>query len=121
MKLLLQHGHCIDMVDAVGFSALHVASYFGHTTVIDVLLRNSANINLAGEVGDRPLHMACYSGHLEAVQQLLQGDAAADGTHKHGYNTNTCLSVFLFVRYVCLCIYLVVGLSCGLVGVACYL
>lgn len=64
----------------MGFSALHIASYFGHTTVVDILLRNGANVDLAGEVGDCPLHMACYQGHLEATERLLHGEDAADGT-----------------------------------------
>ena len=80
VQILLQYGHDVDQMDAVGFSALHLASYFGNTAVIDVLLRNRANINHSGEVGDRPLHMACFEGHLEAAERLLQGDDAADGS-----------------------------------------
>ncbi|KAG9328922.1 hypothetical protein JZ751_009267 [Albula glossodonta] len=65
-----------------GWTALHLACYFGHTEVVEELLKAGADVNLANEAGDTALHKATLAGRKEIVLLLLRYDArptAANG------------------------------------------
>ena len=43
------------------WTPLHLASYFGHLKVVEVLLENKADPNLINHTGDTPLHKAALT------------------------------------------------------------
>lgn len=58
------------------WSALHLACYFGHTTVVEQLLshetfRKEIDINIQNNSGDTPLHKATLTNRATIVQLLL--------------------------------------------------
>ena len=64
-----------DMTDGVtllakddrGFSALHVASLFDQTAIVELLIDLGALVNAADHYGRTPLHLACMRGCQKAV------------------------------------------------------
>lgn len=59
----------------LGWTPLHLASYFGHREVMDVLLHRQADVNAVNDNGDTPLHKAAFIGREDIVMLLLQNDA----------------------------------------------
>ncbi|KAM6494777.1 Ankyrin repeat-containing domain protein [Amanita muscaria] len=74
MEALLDKGANVNEHGTKG-TALHFASYFGHTDVIKLLLKRNAYVDARNAVTGTPLHAACYSGRLDAVQLLLESGA----------------------------------------------
>ncbi|XP_016898081.1 oxysterol-binding protein-related protein 1-like isoform X2 [Cynoglossus semilaevis] len=63
---------------SLGWTALHMACYFGHREVVEELLKAGADVNVQNSVGDTPLHKAAYTGRKEIVLLLLRYDACAN-------------------------------------------
>ncbi|KAK6310760.1 hypothetical protein J4Q44_G00188150 [Coregonus suidteri] len=47
---------------SAGWIPLHLACYFGHKDVVEVLLKDGADVNLQNNMGDKPLHKAAFTG-----------------------------------------------------------
>ena len=76
VKVLLQEGNNPNIQDSDGVSAMHLASFNGHYTVMELLLNNNnANPNLSDNNGWTPLMNACSEGHYKIVQLLLNNGA----------------------------------------------
>ncbi|KAL7875633.1 hypothetical protein AOLI_G00105960 [Acnodon oligacanthus] len=60
-----------------GWTALHLASYFGQKEVVEGLLKAGVEVNVQNDQGDTPLHLAALSGKKEVVLLLLRYDACA--------------------------------------------
>lgn len=54
---------------------LIIASYWGNTQIVQLLLENGANVHLTDEEDYTPLHYACLNGHFGIAQLLLKYDA----------------------------------------------
>ncbi|KAJ8401521.1 hypothetical protein AAFF_G00384400 [Aldrovandia affinis] len=67
-----------------GWTALHLACYFGHREVVGELLKAGVDVNLANEVGDTALHQATRTGRKEVVLLLLRYDARPSVTNGTG-------------------------------------
>ncbi|XP_041660255.1 oxysterol-binding protein-related protein 1-like isoform X2 [Cheilinus undulatus] len=63
---------------SAGWTALHLACYFGHRDVVEELLKAGADANLQNNMGDTPLHKAAYTGRKEIVLLLLRYDACSN-------------------------------------------
>ena len=56
-----------------GYSALHAASYKGHTESLQLLLANNADVYAKTDKGDTALMLvAAYTKHTETIQALLK-------------------------------------------------
>ncbi|XP_060562963.1 oxysterol-binding protein-related protein 1-like isoform X2 [Ruditapes philippinarum] len=58
-----------------GWTPLHLASYFGHPEVVQILLEYGVSVNVVNNVGDTALHKAAHTGRLDVVTLLLQHGA----------------------------------------------
>jgi ankyrin repeat protein len=70
-----------------GFTALGLASFFGHLEAVDVLLAAGARVNDASQNPMRvaPLHSALAGGHAEIVERLLAAGADVNAVQADGY------------------------------------
>ncbi|XP_059614503.1 oxysterol-binding protein-related protein 1 isoform X2 [Phlebotomus argentipes] len=59
----------------LGWTPLHLATYFGHREVMEILLARNADINAVNDAGDTPLHKAAFIGREDLVMLLLQFNA----------------------------------------------
>ncbi|KAG8298963.1 Oxysterol-binding protein- protein 1 [Homalodisca vitripennis] len=59
----------------LGWTPLHLASYFGHKEVVELLLDHGADINAVNDTGDTPLHKASFIGREDLVLMLLERNA----------------------------------------------
>lgn len=59
----------------LGWTPLHLATYFGHRDVMEILLHRDADINAINDNGDTALHKAAFIGREDIVMLLLQHNA----------------------------------------------
>lgn len=59
----------------LGWTPLHLATYFGHKEVAEHLLARGAEINAVNDNGDTPLHRASFIGREDLVMLLIQYNA----------------------------------------------
>jgi len=58
------------------WTPLHLASYFGHASVVELLIKRGADLNAINDKGDTPLHKAAYTSRLDIVTLLLKANAS---------------------------------------------
>ncbi|CAH8614825.1 unnamed protein product [Heterobilharzia americana] len=72
---LLNAGVHINLSNAIGLTALHLASKEGYVRVVDELLRRGADFDAPTKKGNTALHIASLAGHFEVVKLLLDAGA----------------------------------------------
>ena len=77
--MLLSKRAIVDTKAVVG-TPKWFASKYGHTRVVDLLLRNNASIDSVSTNGMSPLCKAGLSGHIETTKLLLSRGAKVDLT-----------------------------------------
>lgn len=77
LKLLINAGADVNLVDERGESALHNSIHWQLPALRDLLLsQRDVEVNISSPVTGSPLHLACRKGQLESVTALL--DCGAD-------------------------------------------
>uniref|UniRef100_A0A3Q0KLV5 Protein kinase n=1 Tax=Schistosoma mansoni TaxID=6183 RepID=A0A3Q0KLV5_SCHMA len=77
----INNGYNINTVNQFDETALYVASYYGDSEIVDVLLNRNADPNLPTIEGNTPLHSAAFRGHTDVMRQLLTH--GADESYKN--------------------------------------
>jgi uncharacterized protein len=80
-------GAAIDERSADGFTALHLAAFFGRPAVTRLLLDRGADPNpwATGDLYVQPLHSAVAGGHEDVAEMLIHGGADVDAAQRQGY------------------------------------
>lgn len=70
-----------------GFTALHLAAFFGKTEVARMLIAAGARVDIytTNEFANQPLHAAAAGRHLEVCRVLLAAGADVNATQHGGY------------------------------------
>ncbi len=70
-----------------GFTALHLAAFFGHTESVRLLLQAGADPNARAENDSavQPLHSAVAGRHLDVAAELLEAGADASAAQRGGW------------------------------------
>ncbi len=84
---VLAHESDIDQLSGDGFSALHLACFFGSLDSAALLVEMGANVNIhADNMTDlRPLHSACAAGQGAIASLLLKAGAKPNVIQAGGY------------------------------------
>lgn len=85
---ILEKSSDINQLSGDGFSALHLACFFGALNCAALLVEKGANVNIhAGNMSDlRPLHSACVAGQGAIVSLLLKAGAKTNVIQAGGYS-----------------------------------
>ena len=67
---------------------MHLAAWYGHTGIVELLLGKGASIVAINTSGNTPLHHAAFNGHTGTVELLLGKGASMEAI---GRNDNTPL------------------------------
>lgn len=65
----------VDTIDNKHRTALMIASNYGHTNIVSILLENDAYVNATDINGNTALMRACYKGRKNIVSMLLDNGA----------------------------------------------
>ena len=70
-----------------GFTALHLAAFFGQTEAARLLLERSAlpNVVSRNQLQVMPLHSAAAGSHMGVARLLVAAGADVNATQRHGY------------------------------------
>ena len=71
-QILIQYKASLDAQAVGGTTALHVASWNGHTGVVEIFLSNGACVKQVTRDGQTALFYAVRRRHPEVVRTLLQ-------------------------------------------------
>ena len=71
-----------------GTTVLHVASKYGHSSVVSTLLSNGIDPNVVMNNGCTPLMLASQDGHDDVIQLLLKSNVAINTQGKNGITAN---------------------------------
>ena len=76
----------VDVTDAHGNTALMVASAYGYSDVVAILVDAGADVNATGRIGNTALIVAVQGGHADVTRQLLAAEALVDVVNDYGTN-----------------------------------
>lgn len=82
-----EHREHMTKADAAeGWTPLHLAAYYGHGPVVEVLISMGAKVNVRSEnaIGNTPLMAAIAGGHLELATYLMKRGADPTLSDKTG-------------------------------------
>lgn len=104
-QLLEKNPELLNAFSSDGFTALGLASFFGHLSVVNLLLDKGANPNIASNNDFKvaPIHSACAISHFEITELLIKYGADVNAKQSQGvsplhstaHNGKTSLSKLL--------------------------
>jgi ankyrin repeat protein len=86
-ELLLLEAGLVDQWSPDGFTALHLAAFFGHEDIARDLLRRGAEVNAVSRnsLGVQPINSAAAGGHTGIVRALLDHGADPNASLEGGF------------------------------------
>ena len=86
-EILKKHPESAKRWSADGFTALHLAAFFGRPEIARILIRNAADVSAVSKNAMKvtPLHSAAAAHNGEIVRVLLENDAPADVRQEGGW------------------------------------
>lgn len=86
-ELLLLEAGFVDLWSPDGFTALHLAAFFGHEDVATELLKRGADVNAVSrnQLGVQPINSAAAGNHTEVVRVLLDHGADPNARTATGF------------------------------------
>jgi ankyrin repeat protein len=76
LKVMLQHRVSVTCVDKIGRTPLHIASFYGFSTIVSYLLdETGSQVDQVDDKGRTALHLAAIRGHVEAANILIHHGA----------------------------------------------
>lgn len=91
LKILLQSEVLeMDDPDLHGTTAVHEATFFGHSKCVDLLLEHGADPDITDKLNRIALHTAARKGLVEAVRVLLKYSKQVNLLDKHGWSPLFC-------------------------------
>lgn len=84
---LLRNADHLHAFSSDGWTALHLAAFFGHDKIVDYLVKAGAHINIAAknEMAVAPLHSALANRKLKTAEKLLAFGANVNLTQSTGW------------------------------------
>ncbi|XP_053659554.1 ankyrin repeat, SAM and basic leucine zipper domain-containing protein 1 [Anopheles marshallii] len=89
VRLLLDYGAIIGMLDQYGYSPLMFACKEGHLNVVKEIVAESSLLSIDNE-GNTALFHAVNNNRLEVVKVLLRAGAPTHTVNKQGYTPRQC-------------------------------
>lgn len=85
--LLMLEGGFVDLWSPDGFTAVHLAAFFGHEDVVALLLERGAepDAEARNALRVRPLHSAAAGNHTEIARLLLDHGADPNARQEGGF------------------------------------
>ena len=65
----------MNMVDKYGITALHIASIWGYSEIVKILIEAGTNVNVVNVDGRTALQRASFFGYSEIVKMLEKAGA----------------------------------------------
>jgi uncharacterized protein len=77
----------VEAYSADGFTALHLAAFFGHVDAAKMLLENDSSVDAvsANPMKVTPLHSAAAGDHMEVCRLLIEHGADVNARQQGGY------------------------------------
>ncbi|RAP29495.1 hypothetical protein DID76_03965 [Candidatus Marinamargulisbacteria bacterium SCGC AG-414-C22] len=74
----------VDVKDNYGRTSLHMATYFGNTRAVKLLLKEGSNVDIEDDGGCTALHFAAYFGYTDIANLLIKAGAIVNIANSRG-------------------------------------
>lgn len=71
VKVLLEHGACVDDCNYSNETPLFLASKRGDLNTVDILLQNGASVEISNYLKELPIYVASKAGYFDVVKALV--------------------------------------------------
>jgi ankyrin repeat protein len=85
IKKLINDGIDVNLLDEIGYTALHWASTNNNLELVDILIKAGANVNSSDCIGRIALHIASEDENLELVKLLIKAGSNLNVKNTNGY------------------------------------